>query len=81
VLDDSAVAHYSDLVGEVSGHGEIVGYEKESHSERALEFDEEIGDLRLHRAIQGGKCFVEDEKLRIEREGARDGEPLALTAA
>ena len=81
MLDDSAVAHDSDFIGEMSGHSEIVGDEKESHSESVLELEKEIGDLRLHRAIESGERFVEDEDFGIERESASDGQALALTTA
>jgi hypothetical protein len=81
ILDDSAVAHHHNLIGEVSGHGEIVGDEEESHAQGSLELEKKIGDLRLRGAIKRGKRFVEDENFGIERECAGDGQALALTAA
>ena len=73
VLDDSAVAHDGDFVGEMGGHGEVVGDEKKSHPETVLEFEKEIGDLRLDGTIEGGEGFVEDENFGIESQRAGDG--------
>ena len=81
MLDDLAVAHHGDFVGEVSGHGEVVGDEEKGCAERGLEFEKEIGDLRLNRAIESGEGFVENENFGLERERAGDGQPLALAAA
>ena len=40
--------------------------------------DERVGDERLGGGIDVGGRLVEDEELRLAKEGAREGDPLAL---
>ncbi len=78
MLDDPAVTHHSDFVGEMSGHREVVSDKEKSHSEGRLELKEKIGNLCLNGAVESGERFVEDEDFGVERESARDRQPLAL---
>ena len=46
-----------------------------------LQLDEEVQHLRLDRDVERGHRLVRDDELRIEDEGAREADPLALAAA
>ena len=45
-----------------------------------LQLAQELDDLRLHREVEGGGGLVEQDELGLERDGAGDGEALALAA-
>jgi hypothetical protein len=45
-----------------------------------LQLAEEIDDLGLHRHVEGRRRLVEDDQLRAQDDGARDGDALALAA-
>ena len=46
-----------------------------------LQFQEQIDDLRLHRDVERRDRLVGDDERRIEGEGTREADPLALAAA
>ena len=48
--------------------------------ELALEILQQVEDLRLHRDVERRDRLVADDQLRLERERARDADPLALAA-
>jgi hypothetical protein len=80
-FDDLAVMHHGDLVGEMSGHGEIVSDKKVGEAELGLQVEKEIGDVGLHGAVEGRERLVEEKELGFESERASDGEALFLAAA
>ena len=80
-FDDAAVVHDGDLIGKVGGHRKIVGDEEIGQTERGLQIEQEIGDLGLYGAIEGGERFIQNDELWLERQGAGDGEALFLSAA
>ena len=63
------------------GHRQIVRDEEIRQAESRLQVQQQIRDLGLHGAIQGGQGFIEDQQLRFEHECACDGQSLALAAA
>ena len=73
--------HDGDLVGHAEGEREVVGNVEISEAAGVLEIGEEVQNLGLDGEVEAGKGFVEDEGRGLEREGAGDGEALALTAA
>src|SRR5262249_17998701 len=79
-LDDPAQIHHGDAMTDVLDDGEIVRDEQIGETELALQVDEKIDDLRLHRDIERRDRLVADDQLRPRRERARDAEALALTA-
>jgi hypothetical protein len=79
-FDDLAAVQNGDLIGEMYGHGEIVGDEEIGEAELGLEVEEEIGDLGLDGTVEGRESFVEEKELRFESEGASEGEALLLAA-
>ena len=58
----------------------VVGHEKIRHPQRILELLQQIENDRLHRNIERGGRFVEDDEIGIERDGARDSDACLLPA-
>ena len=79
-LDDLAEVHHGDPVGDVTHDREIVRDEQERQVQLVLKLLEQVDDLRLDRDVQRRHRLVAHEELRIEREGARQPDPLALAA-
>jgi hypothetical protein len=78
LLDDAAVAHDADPVGELPDHPEIVGDEQDRHAELALQLLQELQDLRLHGDIEGRRRLVGDQQVRLVGERHGDHHALAL---
>ena len=79
-LDDAALLHDHDVVGEVADHRQVVGDEDEGDAEVAAQVGEELDDLGLDRDVEGGDGLVGDDELGLQGEGAGDGDALALAA-
>ena len=79
-LDDAAEVHDRDPVGDLADHREVVRDEDVGEVELALEVLEQVEDLRLHRDVERRHRLVADDQLRLQRERARDADPLALAA-
>lgn len=80
LFDDVAAIKQIDPIADLAQHGEIVRDEQEGQAVLGLDALEQIEDLRLHRDVERRARFVADEQLRLDREGAGDGNPLALAA-
>jgi hypothetical protein len=80
LLDDAAVAHDEDAVGDLAHNGEVV--RDEEHGEAVLDAEafEECDDLGLNGDIERGGGFVGDEKARAIDERHGDHDALPLTA-
>src|SRR5438874_7842789 len=57
--------------------GQVMRNEQIRHPQRALQFHQEVGDLRLHRTIESRKRLIQNQELRLEGQCASDGQPLA----
>src|SRR5882762_8980466 len=79
LFHDPAAIHHRDFVTQVRGHRQIVRDKKVRQCEGRLQFQQEIGDLRLHRAIQSRQRFIENNEFRRERQCTCDGQPLPLS--
>src|SRR5438093_3451743 len=79
-LDDPAEVHHGDTMADVLDHREIVRDKKVRQVELALEIDEQVDDLGLHRDIERRHRLVADDELRPRRKRTRDPEALALSA-
>ena len=77
-LDDLAEVHDRDAVAHVLHDAEVVGDEEVGEPEVALQFQQQVEHLGLHRDIEGGDGFVADDELGLEREGAGDADALTL---
>ena len=49
-------------------------------AEPALQLEQQVDDLRLHRDVEGGDQLVGDQAFGLERKGPGDADPLALAA-
>src|ERR1019366_3329659 len=59
---------------------EVVGDEDHRQAELALQLAQQVEDLRLDRDVERGDRLVGDDQLRLQRQRARDPDPLTLTA-
>ena len=79
-LHDLAEVHHRDPIGDVPDDGEVVRDEEVREVELALQCLEQIDDLRLDRDVERRHRLVADDEVRIEGQGARKPDSLALTA-
>ena len=61
-------------------HGEIVRDEQIREAELALQIDQQVDDLCLHRDVERRDRLVADDQFRPRRQRPRDAETLALSA-
>ena len=79
-LDELAAVHHRDPVAHRAHDGEVVRDEEIREPEVVLEVLEQVQDLRLDRDVERRDRLVADDQLRVERERARDPDPLPLAA-
>ena len=79
-LDDLAVLHHADPVGDLADDAEVVGDEQHGHAEPGLQLLEKLEDLRLDGDIERGGRLVGDQQVRLVGERHRDHHALALAA-
>ena len=79
-LGDLAEVHHEHAVGDVTDDVQVVRDEDVREPEVALQVLEQVQDLRLHGHVEGGDGLVADDQLRVDRQGARDADPLPLPA-
>ena len=77
-LDDPAVAHHHDAVGDLRHHAEVVGDEHHCGAVLALQLLEQRKDLGLRGHVQRGGRLVGDDEGGLQRQRHRDHYPLAL---
>ena len=80
VFDDFAGIHDRNVVGDVAHHGEIVRDEDHGEVQLVAQLEEQIEDLGLNGNVERGYGLVSDNEFRFRGQGARDGDPLALSA-
>ena len=80
LLDDLAVVHDGDRVGEVRDDAHVVRDEHDRGAELLGETAQELEDLGLHGDVEGGRRLVGDDQARVERERLRDDDALLLAA-
>ncbi len=61
-LDDAAVVHDRDLVGQGAHHPQVVGDEEVGHVVAALQVAQQFDDLGLDGHVQGAGRFVEHQE-------------------
>ena len=79
-LDDPAEIHHRDPVGDVAHHRQIVRDEQVRQAELGLQPLEQVDDAGANRHVERRHGLVEHEQLRLERQRARDADPLPLAA-
>ena len=80
LLDDLAGVEHRDFIGDPPHHAEIVADEQHGEAAPVAQRLEQVEDLRLDRDIERGGRLVEDQKLGLGRERARDQRALAHAA-
>ena len=79
-LHDLAEIHYGDAVGDVLHDREIVADEDVGETEALLQRAHQVDDLRLDRDVERRHGFICHDQPRLDGEGARDRQALALAA-
>lgn len=79
-LDNVAVLHDGDAVGDLADDGEVVGDEEHGEVMSAAEVVKEGEDLRLDGDVEGGSGLVGNEETGPVDEGHGNEDALALTA-
>ena len=80
VLDDLALMHDGDGVGDLGRDAQVVRDKEHGEVEPLLDLGEELQNLRLDGDVQRGDGLVGDEQLGFECERACDANALALAA-
>ena len=78
LLDDDAVGHEDDAVGDVSCEFDFMGDDDHRHVHGG-EFTDDFQDFACEFGIEGGGRFVKEKNLRVVDEGSCDGDALLLT--
>ena len=79
-LDGLAEVHHHHPVGDVADDVEVVRDEDVGEPELLLQVLQQVEDLRLHRDVERRHRLVAEDQLRVDRERARDADPLPLPA-
>ena len=80
LLDDLALLHHADAVGNLAHDAEIVGDEQHRHAQARLQVAQQLKNLCLHRDVERGGWLVRDQEVRLVGERHRDHDALALPA-
>ena len=79
-LHDTAEIHHGDPRTEMLDHRQVVSDEKIRERQRNAEVCHQVQYLGLDRDVQRGHGLVGDDEIRVERQGASDGDSLRLSA-
>ena len=77
-LDDLSEEHDGDAMTHSLDDRHVVRNEKVGEAELRLQVKQQVDDLRLDRHVERRDGFVGNDDFRVERERARDGDPLPL---
>jgi hypothetical protein len=80
LFDRLAEIHDHDLIGNVTNDGEIVADKEIGEIQPVDDVGQKVENLRLNGHIERRDRFIEHEYLRLEHQGARDGNALTLAA-
>ena len=79
-LHDTAEIHHGDPRTEMLDHRQVVSDEKIRERQRNAEVCHQVQYLGLDRDVQRGHGLVGDDEIRVQRQGAGDGDSLRLSA-
>ena len=79
-LDDAPEVHHRDPVGHGPGQAEVVGDDHDRDPQLVAQLHQQREDLAADRCVEVRHGLVGDDHGRVEHEGARDHDPLALAA-
>ena len=80
-LDQMAQVKDCHAIGNVPHHAEVVRDEHVGEMKRFPQVGQQVQDLRLHGDIERADRLIEDQELRLDRQGSGDADALALAAA
>jgi len=80
LLEHLSRVHHGDPSRHVGDHAHVVRDEHERHAARALQFAQEVEDLRLDRDVERGRRLVGDQESRIAGDRHRDHHALVHAA-
>ena len=78
-FDDDTVGHEDDLIGDVAGEGHLVGDDHHRDVE-VLQGLDDLQDFAGELRVEGAGRLIEEKNLRVQRQGAGDGDALLLSA-
>ena len=79
-LDQLAIAHHRDAVGDFGDHAHVMGDEQHRGAVIALQVADQRQDLLLRGDVERGGRLVRDQQLRLQHQRHRDHDALALAA-
>ena len=79
-LDQPAVAHHRDAVGDLGDHAHVMGDEQHGGAVIALQVADQGQDLLLRGDVERGGRLVRDQQFRLQHQRHRDHDALALAA-
>ena len=79
-LDDLALGHDADPVGDLADNAEVMRDEQKRHAALGFQAGEQLQYLRLHGHIERRRRLVGDQQLRLVGERHGDHDALALAA-
>src|ERR1041385_747046 len=79
-FDDFSAAHHGDAVTEITHHRHGVRDEEVGKAEVALEFFEQVYDLRAYADIERGDGFVTHDEFGPQHQGAGNSDALTLAS-
>ena len=79
-LDDAAEVHHGHPVGDRPGEAKVVRHDQDRDPQLVAELHQQGEDLAAHRRVEVRHGLVGDDDLRLEHEGPRDHDALALAA-
>ena len=79
-LQQAAEAHHADVVGNLEGFLLVVGNEDGGHVQLALDLAQRAAQLDADLGIQRAQRLVQQQNVRLDGQGARQGDALLLAA-
>ncbi len=80
LLDDAALVHHRDVVGDRPGQTQVVGDHQCAEAQVRAQAQQQREDLAAHRRVQRCDGLVGDQERGAQRQGAGDHHPLPLPA-
>ena len=80
LLHDHARAHDGDFIGDARHHRQIVADEKIAQMSAVADIFQQRQDLVLYGHIERRSRLIANQQNRVQRQGARDRQALALAA-
>jgi hypothetical protein len=79
LLNDFSEVHHCNLVAQMFNNVQIVRDKKVAELELRLQVLQKVNNLRLDRHVKRRNRFIQDDQLRINRQGPGNPDALTLT--